>query len=197
MKKPHLDWWNPNGTIRTIIADTARWTNQSWTFFNVTDTRFDTNQNTVVTNFPALTLPELTETPELIRSEIKVSGLTSIRAAKGAQLSIRELRDFFQLHPQLGPKPDALLRTQFQARLAAPWTCFVVVLIAIPFGVPSGRRNIFVGVASSIFICFSYFLLQRFGLALGTGGYLPPWLAAWFPNLFFGALGVVLISRAR
>jgi lipopolysaccharide export system permease protein len=73
----------------------------------------------------------------------------------------------------------------------------VVVLIAIPFGAVGGRRNVFVGVASSILICFVYFVLQQVGLALGTSGSLPPWLAAWFPNLSFGLTGLWLTSRVR
>ena len=83
------------------------------------------------------------------------------------------------------------------ARLAEPWTCLVVVLIALPFGMPAGRRNVFVGVAGSIFIAFAYFLLLRFALALGTGGYLPAWLAAWLPNSGFAAAGILLFRRWR
>ena len=37
----------------------------------------------------------------------------------------------------------------------------VVVVIALPFGAAGGRRNVFVGVASSIVICFIYFVLQQ------------------------------------
>jgi lipopolysaccharide export system permease protein len=71
------------------------------------------------------------------------------------------------------------------------------VLIAIPFGAASGRRNIFVGVAGSIVICFIYFILLRLGLALGTGGFVPPWLAAWLPNAAFGIAGFLMILRVR
>jgi lipopolysaccharide export LptBFGC system permease protein LptF len=75
----------------------------------------------------------------------------------------------------------------------------VVVLIAIPFGAASGRRNLFVGVAGSIFICFGYFVIQSVSLALGSApnGHLPAWLAAWLPNIFFGATGLVLTARVR
>jgi lipopolysaccharide export system permease protein len=89
------------------------------------------------------------------------------------------------------------LLTKLYGRLAAPWTCFVVVLIAIPFGVASGQRNLFVGVAGSVFICFTFFVLQQVGLALGTGGFLPAWLAAWLPNMAFGATGLLLTARVR
>ena len=90
-----------------------------------------------------------------------------------------------------------MLDTQLYARLANPWTCLVVVSIAVPFGAPSGRRNVFVGVAASIFICFAYFILQRIGLALGTGGYLPPLIGAWLPNVLFGGAGLWLTRRVR
>ena len=89
-----------------------------------------------------------------------------------------------------------MLETKLQERLAAPWTCIVVVLIAIPFGTVSSRRSVFAGVTSSVFICFAFFLLLRFGLALGTGGYIPPWLAAWLPNGLFASAGVWLSYRA-
>jgi lipopolysaccharide export LptBFGC system permease protein LptF len=54
-----------------------------------------------------------------------------------------------------------------------------------------------VGVANSIFICFVYYVLQEFGFGLGTAGVVPPLVGAWFPNAFFGCLGLVLTLRAR
>jgi lipopolysaccharide export system permease protein len=71
------------------------------------------------------------------------------------------------------------------------------VFIAIPFSAAPGRRNLFFGVAGSIFICFAFFILQQVGLAFGMNGYLPPWLAAWLPNLVFAALGIFLTLRIR
>ena len=131
-------------------------------------------------------------------------------AAKSRSAAIRVLKNiavrtfrsqifshYLRLHPNLPPTDSGWLFTKFYGRIAAPWTCLVVVLIAIPFGAATGRRNPFVGVAGSIFICFGYFVIQQVSLALGSGGYLPAWLAAWLPNLIFGALGLALmIARA-
>jgi lipopolysaccharide export system permease protein len=91
----------------------------------------------------------------------------------------------------------AMLDTKLHGRLAAPWTCLVVVLIALPFGAMPGRRNVFVGVASSIVICFAYFVLMQLGVAFGAGAYLPPWVAAWAPNVLFAVTGIVLTFRIR
>jgi lipopolysaccharide export system permease protein len=90
-----------------------------------------------------------------------------------------------------------LLYTKLEGRLATPWRSVVVVLIAIPFGAVSGRRNVFMGVAGSLTICFAYFVLQQLSLAMGAGGVLAPWLAGWLPNLSFGLIGLVLTARIR
>ena len=188
-----------DGTRREIYAERALFEGGRWRFLNVQDDQYSSMQDVTPTRTPAaeLELPELTETPRLIRSEIRIASLSGPQAAKRPQLSIAESLNYLHLHPNLATVPRAKVLTQLHGRIAAPWTCLVVVLIAIPFGAPSGRRNVFVGVASSIVICFVYFILMRIGLSLGTGGYLPPWLSAWLPNLFFGTAAIVMISRVR
>ena len=195
----NIQWRMPDGAWRDVYAASAQWTNNAWVFHEVQEWRYKSPEDVlptpIMTNL--LVFPEFSETPALIRSELKINSLSSIQAAKRPQLSIEEIRNYFRLHPVLPPKQFALLDTQLHGRLAAPWTCLVVVLIAIPFGAPSGRRNVFVGVAASIFLCFAYFILLRLGLSLGTGGHLPGWLAAWLPNLVFAAAGIALTLRVR
>ena len=120
-----------------------------------------------------------------------------MRAAKKADVPIKDLVNYLRLHPNPSQSDRFWLYTKLEGRLAAPWTCLVVVLIAIPFGAVGGRRNVYVGVASSIIICFVYFVLLQLGLALGTTGRLPAWLAAWFPNMAFGLAGLWLTARVR
>ena len=121
----------------------------------------------------------------------------SLRVKARADIPIAQLLDYLRLHPHPADSIRPWLYTKLQGRLAAPWTCLVVVLIAIPFGAASGRRSVFVGVASSLVICFVYFVLQQFCLAFGAGGDIPPWLAGWFPNLAFGFTGLWLTARVR
>ena len=142
-------------------------------------------------------MPEFDETPKEIRREIKISAYGSLRSSRKTNIPLTDIWDYLRLHPNLPDADSSWLLTKLYGRLAMPWTCFVVMLIAIPFGVATGQRSLFVGVAGSIFICFTFFVLQQVGLALGTGGYLPPWLAAWLPNLAFGTTGLLLIARVR
>ncbi|HWQ92191.1 MAG TPA: LptF/LptG family permease, partial [Clostridia bacterium] len=127
----------------------------------------------------------------------KISNGITVRAARKADIPVRSIIDYLRLHPNLSQSDTNWLYTKLHGRLALPWTCLVVVVIALPFGAASGRRNVFVGVASSIVICFAYFVLQQICLAFGTNGTLPPWLAGWLPNIAFGSAGVWLTARSR
>jgi lipopolysaccharide export system permease protein len=199
MLNPKVIWKLPDGSSHRLNADRAIRTNRVWTFFNVAEySQADTNAPLVPglqTN--ELAMPEFDETPSQIKSEIKISGYLSIGGAREADIPLKEIFDYLRLHPTLSRAASDRLFTQFYGRLAAPWTCLVVVLIAIPFGAASGRRNLFFGVAGSIFICFTFFVIQQVSLAFGSSGHLPAWLAAWLPNMIFGAAGIILTARVR
>ena len=199
MLEPYVEWRLADGSRRQLFAQRGVRSNGVWTFFSVRESIPDPSPDSaqVWEQTNVLAKAEFSETPEQIKSEIKISQLSNIKAAKNARLTIAEILQYKRLHPHLRQSTRAMLDTQLYARVAGPWTCLVVVLIAIPFGAPSDRRNVFVGVAASIFICFAYFVLQRFGMALGTGGYLPSLLAAWLPNLLFGGAGLWLTARVR
>jgi lipopolysaccharide export system permease protein len=200
MYRPQVEWTMPDGRRLHIIADFAKKAEQGWTFMqNVTRLEYNPGQDAVPLRIQTnqLTVVEFTETPELIRSEIKISGLNVKTAAKRPILTIEEVFNYLRLHRHLTADKSALLYTQLFGRLAEPLTCVVVVLAALPFAAFTGRRNAFVGAASSIFICFTYFVVLRLGLALGTGGFLPPFLAAFLPNLLFAGLGAYMTHRVQ
>jgi lipopolysaccharide export system permease protein len=169
-----------------------------WTFFDVLEYKRPNQPDALpvlIIKTNILAKLEFTETPEQIKSEIQLTSGNSLSKAKRADIPIAVILNYLRLHPY--PAQAAALYTKLAGRMATPWTCLVVVLIAIPFGASSGRRNVFVGVASSILICFAYFVLQQVSLAAGAGGRLPPWLAGWLPNMAFGAAGLVMTARVR
>jgi len=199
MFNPIVNWALPNGSIRQLKADRAVRTNGVWTFFGAKEFE-QANASapllpTLQTNI--LPMPEFDETPKEILSEIKISKYQGINVLHQSDIPLTVLVAYLKLHPDLSRADSGQLLTELHARLAAPWTCLVVVLIAIPFGTSSGRRNLFVGVAGSIFICFAYMVIQKVTLALGSSGHLPAWLAAWLPNLTFGIVGLWMTARVR
>jgi len=200
MTKVQLDWVRPNGTRRWLAADAAHFTNSVWTFYNVVEFHENPAQNIQLApaaRAKVLALPELTETPEEIRSAVKISQRRTINSIRKVDLSVSEILDYLRLHPKPARAERNWIYTKLHGRLATPWTCLVVVLIALPFGAASGRRNVFFGVAGSIALVFAFIMLQQLGLACGVAGWLPPWLAGWLPNLVFGGTGVWLTMRVR
>ncbi len=192
-----VDWKLPDGSRHELYAQRGERIDNVWTFYGVQKLTYVPGvlDPTVRDQAETLAVPEFSETPEQIRSEVTVSNRSKL--IRNAELPIIEILNYLRLHPKPSRSVEDWLYTQLYGRLAAPWTCLVVVLIAIPFAAGSGRRNVFVGVASSISLCFVYFILLRVGMALGQGGYVPAWLAAWFPNVSFGLAGLWLTRRVR
>jgi lipopolysaccharide export system permease protein len=196
-----VTWTAQDGSVPwQLNAEKAVPGNGGWTFYNVREYRAAAHSDlppvpSLQTN--VLPRPDFSETPAEINSQIKVNSIRTLGAVKELDVPIRELLNYLRLNPNPPAADWYWLYTKLHGRLAAPWTCLVVVLIALPFGIASGRRNVFVGVAASIFICLVYILLRQVGLTLGATGSCTPWMAAWFPNLVFGLAGIWLTARVR
>ncbi len=210
---PSVEYPAGGGTTNWLAAERAVWTNGAWLFLNVRlhirrppDPDIPEIQ---MTN--RLVVPVLTESPRQIQTEIKIGTMTAARAAKQLRFNLRDLVEYRRFHPRLPGDRHALVATQFHGRLAQPWTCLVVVFIALPFGALTSRRNVFAGVAASVFVMVAHYFLSQLGLAFGTGVVLPealtratPWLAsvppvlaAWGPNALFAALGIWTTHKLR
>jgi LPS export ABC transporter permease LptF/LPS export ABC transporter permease LptG len=85
------------------------------------------------------------------------------------------------------------LQVQLHRKIAFPSTCLIMTLIGIPFSFVVGRRGAFYGIFVSIVIAIVYWACLSIFEALGNNGLLPPLLAAWAPNLLFGAVGLYLM----
>jgi len=195
MYNPSVRWLLPDGSQRQLVADRATHTDGVWVFTNVQEFIQRGTRPVPLSITNVLAMPEFTETPRQFKLEARFSDANGLLSSRSADIPLADLWPYIREHS--GSKDLGRLLTKFHARFAAPWTCFIVVLIAIPFGAPSGRRNLLFGVAGSIFLCFGFFVLQQVSLAFGYNGALPGWIAAWLPNLIFAAVGIFLTLRVR
>jgi len=106
--------------------------------------------------------------------------------------------DFAALHAHIGVL-EALgldvvkLRVQLHRKLSFPLVSAVMTLIGIPFAFVVGRRGALYGIGLSIVIAIVYWTVLSVFEAMGNNALLPPLLAAWAPNLLFGAAGLYLM----
>ena len=75
------------------------------------------------------------------------------------------------------------LSVELQHKLAFPFVTLVMTLLAIPFGVGTGRRGALYAVGLGIILALTYWILTSLFVALGKSGVLAPMLAAWSPNI--------------
>jgi lipopolysaccharide export system permease protein len=133
--------------------------------------------------FDSLKLEGWSETPYRLTS-------ANLRAE---YLSVPELRDYLDFNSDFPPTLLAPFATHLQYRVALPWTCLVIALIAAPLGIGYSRRGILSSVASAILLAFAMNFVMHLFLALGEGARIPSWAAAWTPSIVFGSLGLLLL----
>jgi lipopolysaccharide export system permease protein len=198
----NVRWTLSDGSSRWLQAQHGVRANGVWIFHNVLEFKEQPGTNSLLapslrTN--VLAFPEFSETPDEIKSEIKLASSFAIpnKGLNQSDIPISELLNYLHFHPHPPPAEARRLYTRLHERLAAPWTCLVVVLIAVPFGAGSGRRNVFVGVASSVLICVTFYILRELCVWLATVGWMSPLVGAWLPNCAFGLAGMWMTARVR
>jgi LPS export ABC transporter permease LptG len=107
-------------------------------------------------------------------------------------LRFAELRDHITSLESLGLDVVAL-EVKLHGKVAFPFVCVVMTLLGIPFAFVVARKGALYGIGVSIFIAIVYWASLHIFDALGSNALLPPMLAAWAPNLAFGAAGLYLM----
>jgi len=82
-------------------------------------------------------------------------------------------------------------------KLAFPLVTLVMTLLAVPFGVTTGRHGALYGIGLVIGLAFGYHFLTTLFTAAGAAGLLPAIMAAWAANVLFLAAAGYLILTVR
>lgn len=152
-------------------------------------TRAFTTGNTV-DDFQLFATRELTlEPPEYF-------GVEEPEAAQAGRLKLGQLRDHIGELRQAGYDTTAL-NVALHRKVAFPFITVIMTLIAIPFGVTTGRKGTLFGIGLGIVLAIAYWVMQSLFAAIGTAGLLSPALAAWAPNILFAAVAAYLLLTVR
>jgi len=131
--------------------------------------------------------PELRETPRDFLLMNK----------KWEYYTIRDMLHTLDTHPNLTAHEKNSLWFDVHARVAAPFSCLVITLFAIPAGVATGRQSVFKGVISAVALFFAFYALSLGCMVLSKNALLPAAVGAWLPNLLYLAGGCWLFYRQR
>jgi len=106
------------------------------------------------------------------------------------RLNYFELRHYVKKLKSKGYNATAF-ETEMWQKTAIPWAPLLMIILAIPFGLKIGKITGTIGLG--LLIALVFWVIQALTLALGKGGSLHPFLAAWLPNLLFGAWGIIML----
>jgi lipopolysaccharide export system permease protein len=115
------------------------------------------------------------------------------------EFTARQLQYWVQRLQKNGGNADDLgkMRMWLAQRFSTPFTCLVFALIAAPLGLRHHCTSNAMGLGISLLVIFGYYFFSVYLSTFGETGHMPAALAAWFPNILGGLLGVVLIIRAN
>jgi LPS export ABC transporter permease LptF/LPS export ABC transporter permease LptG len=88
-------------------------------------------------------------------------------------------------------------RVDLARKVAFPFVTVIMTVLAVPFAVSTGRKGAMYGIGIGIALAIIYIVALSVFAALGKGGALPPLLAAWAPNMLFGAAAVYMVLTVR
>jgi LPS export ABC transporter permease LptG/LPS export ABC transporter permease LptF len=88
-------------------------------------------------------------------------------------------------------------RVEFHKRFALPFACLVFTLAGLPLGVSTTRGSKSMGLILSLVLMLVYYLAFIGGTRVAGNAHYSPFLAAWLPNLFFAAFGMILVARSN
>ncbi len=147
--------------------------------------RFEAEAPVPFERFERLNIP-LEETRDFFLKEWK----------EPSQMTLAELRSYIREVKDLG-FDTARLEVDWQTKLALPLVAVIMTLIGIPFAFAMGKRGTLVGIAVGVVIAMLYWGAIGFFRGLGYAGTLNPFLAAWAPDILFGAGGIYGLLKLR
>ncbi len=110
------------------------------------------------------------------------------------EMSIKDLREKIRQYRMLGKNIRPQL-VELHFKFAIPFGALIFGLVGIPLGVQRTQSGRSWGFVLSLVILLLYYVLYCLGKNLGSGGVISPLLAAWFPNISLGILGIYLFVK--
>jgi lipopolysaccharide export system permease protein len=169
-----------------IFADKAKWWTDHWIFYGVNRTVRTSDGRFQVEALPSMDGP-LKSSPDDLDSLEKVA----------KEMNLTQLGDYIEELAQEGQTPTRYL-VDWHDKIAFPLVCLIMAGLSVPFAIKVSPRGggVALGLAISIAVAFSFWIVHTMFMALGHGGYIPPLAAAWAANVIFGLTATILVLQS-
>jgi lipopolysaccharide export system permease protein len=173
--------------IKRIDAREAVFRAGKWMFFDVIEQELDQQDGT----FRVASFKERAEPVDFLPDDL-------MRVMKNPEeMNVKELFAFIRDVESEG-YDTTIYWVDFFNKFAYPFICLIMSFIATGIAVMGKvQKNFFVSIFTGLVMVFFYWVLHSFCLSLGNGGMLPPLLAAWFSDIFFSLMALVILLNVE
>ncbi len=172
--------------IWTMKAEEMQMVDSVWHFRRGDIRTFIGADSMRLQTFDSLMRPEWTESPQSFAQKRKLP----------ENMGYSELSEWVEFKKRAGTDTTKEM-VDLQVKLAFPFACFIMVIIAIPIAASPKRAGFARSFGIAFGIMFFYFTLSRSIYKLGEAGDLPGLVAAWSVNILFLIIGLVLYAFVR
>jgi lipopolysaccharide export system permease protein len=170
-----------------VVAEEARWTEErGWLLVQGFIRQLGADSTEWSLGFDRLAMPELRERPQDLLEVPR----------DPEDMTLAEIDRIVGILERSGGDPKEWLVRRGQM-LALPVAVLVIILFAAPLATSYKRGGAAFGVGLSLVTVIAFIAMLRLAQALGEAGALSPFVAAWTPNMVFGAAAVLLFARVR
>jgi len=110
------------------------------------------------------------------------------------EMSIAELRAHIVTLERQGISTHNAVM-EIQKKFSIPAACLVFAVLGAVFGLTNRRDAKFASFVQGIGVIYVYYFFLMNAQSAAKGGWVPPWLATWIPNILLGGLGLALLAR--
>ncbi len=169
-----------------IHADKAKWWKDHWVLYGVNIARRSGDGRISAQNLPSMRGPFDKSPSDFGRVEHLAKEMNLVQL--GAYIN--------------KIKEEGYLATRYivdwHGKIAFPFVCLIMAALGVPFAVKANPRasGVAFGLAISVAVAFSFWIVHTLFIALGHGGYIPAIVAAWGATTIFGLSATMLLLHA-
>jgi lipopolysaccharide export system permease protein len=112
-------------------------------------------------------------------------------------LQFSELNEFIRKEEERGNANMNIYYVEKYKRTSIPVSAFIFTLIAVAVSSVKKRGGMGVNLAIGIVIAMTYMFLDKIFNTIADNSSFNPWIAVWFPNIFFAVVAIFLLRNAR
>jgi len=112
------------------------------------------------------------------------------------KLTTLELHQFVELEKLRGSEGLSALEIEQYKRFATPLAVIILTIIGAVIASRKVRGGSGAHIALGIVLAVTFILMDRFSTIFSTKGSLPPYIAAWIPDVVFTVIAVYIYRKA-